>query len=335
MPDTLLKSSAIGASGANGVANHDATQTALAEKANAADLGTAALLDVPATGDAAADEVVKGDDSRLTDSRAPTGGAGGVLSGTYPNPGFAVDMVEQSEFDTALALKAPLASPAFTGNPTAPTQAPGNNSTRLSTTAYVDAAIAALIDGAPGAIDTLNELAAALGDDPDFATTVTNALAGKLAAASNLSDVADAAAARANLGVEIGTDVQAFHANLAALAGLTLIADRLPYANGSGTLALATLTAFARTLLDDADAGTARGTLGLGTAATSNTGDFATAAQGATADAAVPKASGIGVVEHGATAGTARPSGYAAVHWYGTVEPTNAANNDLWFDTTP
>ena len=76
-------------------------------------------------------------------------------------------------------LRAPLASPAFTGNPTAPTQAPGNSSTRLANTAFVQAAVQALVDAAPGALDTLNELAAALGDDPNFATTIMTALAGK------------------------------------------------------------------------------------------------------------------------------------------------------------
>lgn len=76
-------------------------------------------------------------------------------------------------------LRAPLASPALTGNPTAPTQAPGNTSTRLANTAFVQAALAALVDSSPAALDTLNELAAALGDDPNFATTVMNALAEK------------------------------------------------------------------------------------------------------------------------------------------------------------
>jgi len=76
-------------------------------------------------------------------------------------------------------LRAAIASPDFTGNPTAPTQAPGNSSTRLANTAFVQAAVQALVDAAPGALDTLNELAAALGDDPNFATTIMNALAGK------------------------------------------------------------------------------------------------------------------------------------------------------------
>ena len=78
-----------------------------------------------------------------------------------------------------LELRALIASPAFTGNPTAPTQAPGNSSTRLASTAFVQAAVQALVDAAPGALDTLNELAAALGDDPNFATTIMTALAGK------------------------------------------------------------------------------------------------------------------------------------------------------------
>lgn len=76
-------------------------------------------------------------------------------------------------------LRAPLNSPALTGNPTAPTQAPGTNNLSLANTAFVQAALAALVDSSPGALDTLNELAAALGDDPNFAATVMNALAGK------------------------------------------------------------------------------------------------------------------------------------------------------------
>ena len=103
--------------------------------------------------------------------------------------------------DTALAAKAPLASPALTGTPTAPTATAGTSSTQLATTAFVAAAVAAVVNGSPGALDTLNELAAALGNDANFSATVTNALAGKLAKASNLSDLSDAAAARTNLGL--------------------------------------------------------------------------------------------------------------------------------------
>ena len=81
---------------------------------------------------------------------------------------------------TALDAKAPLASPTFTGTPAAPTAAAGTNTTQVATTAFVSTAVANVVDAAPGALDTLNELAAALGDDANFSTTVTNSIATKL-----------------------------------------------------------------------------------------------------------------------------------------------------------
>ncbi|GLG17766.1 hypothetical protein SGP12049_25760 [Shigella flexneri] len=81
--------------------------------------------------------------------------------------------------NNALALKAPLSSPALTGTPTAPTAAQSVNNTQIATTAFVKSAIAAMVGSAPAALDTLNELASALGNDPNFATTMLNALAGK------------------------------------------------------------------------------------------------------------------------------------------------------------
>lgn len=81
--------------------------------------------------------------------------------------------------NNALALKAPLSSPALTGTPTAPTAAQSVNNTQIATTAFVKSAIAAMVGSAPAALDTLNELASALGNDPNFATTILNALAGK------------------------------------------------------------------------------------------------------------------------------------------------------------
>ncbi|EPI8810039.1 phage tail protein, partial [Escherichia coli] len=123
--------------------------------------------------------------------------------------------------NNALALKAPLASPALTGIPTAPTAAQGTNNTQIATTAYVRAAISALVGSSPEALDTLNELAAALGNDPNFATTMTNALAGK----------------------------QPLDATLTALAGLATGANKLPYFTGTDTISQTDLTSVGRDIL--------------------------------------------------------------------------------------
>ena len=85
---------------------------------------------------------------------------------------------------TDLALKANLASPALTGTPTAPTATAGTNTTQIATTAFVTGAVSDLIASAPGALNTLDELAAALGDDANFASTVTTSLAAKAPIAS-------------------------------------------------------------------------------------------------------------------------------------------------------
>ena len=81
---------------------------------------------------------------------------------------------------SALDDKAPLASPALTGTPTATTAAANTNTTQIATTQYVQTELSALVDSAPGTLDTLNELAAALGDDANFSTTVTNSIATKM-----------------------------------------------------------------------------------------------------------------------------------------------------------
>ena len=96
---------------------------------------------------------------------------------------------------------APLANPALTGKPTAPTAAQTSNDAQLATTAFVKAALAALVDSSPAALDTLNELAAALGDDPNFAATMTTELAKKMDKARNGADIPDVAAFLNNLGL--------------------------------------------------------------------------------------------------------------------------------------
>ncbi|EFS3982814.1 phage tail protein [Shigella boydii] len=117
--------------------------------------------------------------------------------------------------------KAPLNSPALTGTPTTPAARQGTNNTQIASTAFVMAAIAALVDSSPDALNTLNELAAALGNAPNFATTMTNALAGK----------------------------QPKDATLTALAGLATAADRFPYFTGNDVASLATLTKVGRDIL--------------------------------------------------------------------------------------
>ena len=83
----------------------------------------------------------------------------------------------EADADTAIALKANIASPTFTGTPAAPTASASTNTTQLATTAYVEAAIAALIDGAPGALNTLNEIAASINDNADVFTAITASIA--------------------------------------------------------------------------------------------------------------------------------------------------------------
>jgi hypothetical protein len=98
--------------------------------------------------------------------------------------------------------------------------------------------------------------------------------AGTIAITYGGTGATSASGARTNLGVAIGTDVQAYDAELAAIAGLTSAADRLPYFTGANTAELATFTTFGRSLVDDADASTARTTLALGTIATQNSNNI-------------------------------------------------------------
>ncbi len=86
---------------------------------------------------------------------------------------------------------------------------------------------------------------------------------GDMLKSENLSGLADYTTARSNLGLAIGTNVQAYDAGLQSIAGLTTLADRMIYTTASDVYAVTTLTSFARTLLDDADAAAMRTTLGL------------------------------------------------------------------------
>ncbi len=117
--------------------------------------------------------------------------------------------------------KAPLDSPAFTGTPTTPTPPDDATGLEMANAAFVRKLLAALVDSSPEALDTLNELAAALGNDPNFATTITNALAGK----QPLNDV------------------------LTAVSQITPRKNTLFYYNENGNLTLTDLTGRAKSLL--------------------------------------------------------------------------------------
>jgi hypothetical protein len=136
---------------------------------------------------------------------------------------------------TASSTYAPLASPALTGVPTAPTAAANTNTTQIATTAYVQTEITDLIAAAPGALDTLNELATALGNDAAFSTTVTNALATKLPLAGGT--MSGAIAMGTNKITGLGTPTVSTDAATKAYAD-----TMLPLAGGtmSGAIAMGT-----------------------------------------------------------------------------------------------
>jgi hypothetical protein len=95
-------------------------------------------------------------------------------------------VITPTQLDTLIS-SAPLNSPGLTGVPTAPTAGANTNTTQIATTAYVQTEITDLIGGAPGALDTLNELAAAIDDDASYASTITTALGGKSPTAGSTS----------------------------------------------------------------------------------------------------------------------------------------------------
>jgi hypothetical protein len=127
-------------------------------------------------------------------------------------------------------------SPALTGNPTAPTQGVNNNSTRIATTAYVQQELTDLVGTAGSTLDTLGELSASLSEDSGSLASLVTTVGTKLAKSSNLSDLANASTARTNLGVAIGSDVQAFNSTLATVAGGT-------YAGDNSIVTIGTVTA--------------------------------------------------------------------------------------------
>lgn len=145
-----------------------------------------------------------------------------------------------SGLQDALGAKAPLASPAFSGAPTVPTAVAGDRSLQIANTEYVRTALDEIIGAAPGTLDTLQEIADALGDDPNFAATMTQQLATK---ADNghqhvIADITDLAAA---------LDQLATRANPTFTGTVTV-----PTAEKSSDTTVAASTAFVKTAIADA-----------------------------------------------------------------------------------
>ena len=175
--DRLAADADVAATGADRTATH---ADRLAADASATAAGTSATNAAKSAGDAAA---------------TAASIAGGPVASINNKPGI----VALGVADVPGA--APLASPAFTGAPTAPTAAAGDATLKVANTAFVAAALAALVNSSPAALDTLKELADALGDDPNFATTVTTALANRLRVdVAQALTAAQQSQARSNIG---------------------------------------------------------------------------------------------------------------------------------------
>ena len=153
------------------------------------------------------------------------------------NAGTASAAQAGSTLRADLDARAPLNSPAFTGTPIAPTAAAGTNTTQLATTAFVRTAVAGVVNSSPAALDTLNELAAALGNDPNFATSTATALGNRVTKESNTRPgVTRLYRADADSDFSVQTTYDGTRWFLRGYAGAALHAEcRVGYADSAGS----------------------------------------------------------------------------------------------------
>ncbi|UTY50419.1 hypothetical protein [Sinorhizobium fredii] len=184
-----------------------------------------------------------------------TGGVYSPPAGTKGVSNTTIQSVPYNAFVDDLTADANDARPVTAGGTGSTTASGARTNLGLAIGTNVQA-YDALLQSISGLTTSANQIIYTTATDTVAVATIT-------AFGRSLIDDADAATARTTLGLVIGTNVQAQDAELQAIAGLVSAADRLPYFTGSGTASLATFTAFGRSLVDDADAATARTTLGL------------------------------------------------------------------------
>lgn len=193
-----------------------------------------------------------------------TGGIYSEPAGTKATPNTTIQSSPYNSFVDDLVQDANAARPITAGG-TGSTTASGARTNLALVPGTNIQAYDALLQSIAGLTTSANQIIYTTATDTAAVSTITTF-------GRSLIDDADAAAGRTTLGVVIGTNVQAYDAGLQSIAGLTTAADRMIYTTALDTYAVTTLTAFGRSLVDDANAAAAQTTLGLGSAATANTG---------------------------------------------------------------
>jgi len=155
--------------------------TSVPSSLTAGELAYSEVSDRLFIGTAAGIDIIGGDGYYATDTALSSLNTNltATITGNDAAQTAALNAVDTAQ-TAAVNTKANIASPTFTGFASVPTAASGNNSSQIANTQFVTTAINNLVGGAPGALDTLNELAAALGDDANFIATMTTSLASKM-----------------------------------------------------------------------------------------------------------------------------------------------------------